>query len=608
MEHELPHYIGKIHPNCDYHHGQIYPAKGVKCYQISRANRGHREYDDHTGYTYKHAPDLAYYKGKFYVQYLCNPKDEHYGAGLSILASSENGMEWEKFQISFPTYLINPCTNTDYKGLTHSFDGTSYAYMHQRMSFYRSSENRMLVLGFYGWSPEKWMTNWDNYGIGRVVRELYPDGTLGEIYFIRINKQAGWKEEDLNYLVYTRSEDAGFIAACDELLSNRLYVQQWAEENGDMDEIIQIKHPTKDSKHEAFCWYHVNEDTVIGLWKHSKVSRSDDNGLRWMPVTKSPSLVMSGQKIWGCKTSDGRFALVYDPTLETQHRYPLCVTTSEDGLAFDNMLLVHGEVPSMRYQGFWKDMGPQYVRGITEGLDLPGENLWVTYSVNKEDIWVAMIPVPITGTENYDIDESFDQEDTLKNWNLYCPKWTRAGLKSDQSNTFLHLEDSEPYDYCKLERIFKRGVKKEISFTVVPKQDDRGCLYMELWNDTAQIAVRLIFQENGYLYIRTVTELSLMKYERDTIYQITLYVDCEQYSSQIKINGDLLCEDNKPKDWPFMMAVNDISRFVLRTGPLRSQFMLDINPDNKPEVPLVGCEQPLSPVSFDLYHFFAGDR
>jgi len=131
---------------------------------------------------------------------------------------------------------------------------------------------------------------------------------------------------------------------------------------------------------------------------------------------------------------------------------------------------------------------------------------------------------------------------------------------------------------------------------------------MELWNDTAQIAVRLIFQENGYLYIRTVTELSLMKYERDTIYQITLYVDCEQYSSQIKINGDLLCEDNKPKDWPFMMAVNDISRFVLRTGPLRSQFMLDINPDNKPEVPLVGCEQPLSPVSFDLYHFFAGDR
>ena len=608
MEPKLPHYIGKIHPNCDYHHGQIYPAKGVKCYQVSRANRGQLEHGDHTGYTYKHAPDIAYFKGKFYIQYLSNPEDEHHGAGISILAQSEDGRIWENFQVSFPTYLIKSCTNTDYKGLNRSFDGTSYAYMHQRMSFYRSSKGRMLVLGFYGWSPEKWMTNWDNYGIGRVVRELYTDGTLGDIYFIRINKQAGWKEEDLNYPIYTKSEDTGFVAVCYELLSNSLYVQQWAEENGDIDEIIQIKHPTQGSKNEAFCWYHINKDTIIGLWKHSKVSRSDDNGLSWMPVTKSPSLVMSGQKIWGSKTSDGKFALVYDPTLETQHRYPLCVTTSEDGLAFDNMLLVHGEVPPMRYQGFWKDMGPQYVRGITEGIELPDENLWVTYSVNKEDIWAAMIPVPVIGTENHEVDEDFQEKDSLKYWNLYCPKWARAELKSDENNSFLHMEDSEPYDYCKIERIFKKGVRKEISFTLVPKQDDGGCLYMELWNDTAQIAVRLIFREDGYLYIRTVTELPLMKYQRDTKYQITLEIDCEKFTSQIKINGEFCCEDNKPKEWPFMMAVNDISRFILRTGPVRPQFMLDVNTDNKPEAPFVGCEEPLPTVSYDLYHFFARDR
>lgn len=56
-----------------------------------------------------------------------------------------------------------------------------------------------------------------------------------------------------------------------------------------------------------------------------------------------------------------------------------------------------------------------------------------------------------------------------------------------------------------------------------------------------------------------------------------------------------------------MMAVNDISRFILRTGPLRSQFMLDINPDNLPSEPLPGSELPLPPVSYDLYRFYAGD-
>ena len=41
---EYPVYIGKDNPNCDYHNGQIMPCRGVKCYQIVRANRMHPEY------------------------------------------------------------------------------------------------------------------------------------------------------------------------------------------------------------------------------------------------------------------------------------------------------------------------------------------------------------------------------------------------------------------------------------------------------------------------------------------------------------------------------------------------------------------------------------
>ncbi len=58
---------------------------------------------------------------------------------------------------------------------------------------------------------------------------------------------------------------------------------------------------------------------------------------------------------------------------------------------------MHGEVSPMRYGGNYKSAGPQYVRGILEGNGTPPDGkLWVSYSVNKEDIWVASVPVPVT--------------------------------------------------------------------------------------------------------------------------------------------------------------------------------------------------------------------
>ena len=602
----LPQYIGKIHPNCDYHHGQIYPARGVKCYQVARANRTHPEWDDGSGYTYKHAPDLVWFSGRFYIQYLVNPEDEHTGAGFSILASSSDGEGWQDFKVSFPPYKIPACEIHDYKGLTHKFDGTSYAFMHQRMCFFKASSGRQLLLGFYGWSPHPWMTNWDNYGIGRAVRELFPDGRMGDIYFIRPNWQAGWDASQLNYPLYDTCPDKGFVAACKELLGNSLYVQQWAEENGDIDELIQIKHAKKGRKNEAFCWYHLNKDTVIGLWKHSLSARSDDNGKTWGPVTRSPSLVMSGQKVWGCKTSDGRFAMVYDPTLETQHRYPLCVTTSNDGLHFDNMRLVHGEVPPMKYKGFWKDLGPQYMRGIAEGLDQPPDgDLWVTYSVNKEDIWIAHIPVPVVGEEPEELlNEDFAAEDSLQKWNLYSPKWAAAHRITENGKSCLRLSDKDPYDYCRVERIFCPAVKNTFTFTAIPRQVQNSCLHIELLDAKGIPAVRLIFRDNGKLYARTVTELPVMDYEADKPYEIKINLDCEEFRYTLAVNGALQCDtEGGPISWPFMSAVGEVSRFALRTGDPRRGLTLDDDPEGRSEKPLPGCETPAPDASYDLLNF-----
>ena len=547
----LPHYVGSEKVNPDYHHGQLSPAVGVCCYQVTRANRTHPEWDDGVGGTYKHGADLAFWRGKLYVHYLTNPVSEHTGQGRSILASSADGVHWQDFQTVFPPYRIPKVTLTDADGNITQHSGEEYAVVHQRVGFYRSKNDRLLLLGFYGWSPKPWMVPWDKRGIGRVVRELEEDGSMGPIYFIRPCWQAGWKKDQLLYPLYSESDDSGFIGCCEELLSDSFALQQWAEENGDADERIPIKHGEKSN--QAFCWYHIDEETVVGMWKHARVARSDDGGKSWTPVVESPGLIMSGQKVWAQKCSDGTYAMLYDPTLESTHRWPMCISVSDDGFAYHRMRLVHGEVPPMRYGGFWKDMGPQYMRGISEGFDRPGDALWVAYSVNKEDIWIARIPVPILS------DEYAPVVSGVKGFNLYSPKWAPCRIEEN----VLMLRDFDRYDYAKAERLLPEAEALELFFTVIPSQREHGKLYCELLSPLGQTAVRLIFRDDGMLCRRTTAVVSLGAYEADSPVSVRILLNCRCHSYSLEINGISFGETK------FMTAVDTVNRFVLRTGEPR---------------------------------------
>ncbi len=586
-----PQYTDLIHPNCDYFHGQIPYEKGVHLYQVSRADMDATR-DDHTGYTYKHGPDLCWYAGKYYIQYLANPKDEHGGAGVSVLASSVDGCTWGDYRISFPVYRIPQCEVTDYRGLHHVFDGNTFAFMHQRMAFYQAKNGVMLVLGFYGWSPRLWMTNWDNYGIGRVVRRLFPDGTLGDIYFIRVNTQAGWKREQLLYPTFDEAEDPDLVEACGEILGNSLVLQQWAEENGDRDPLIRVKHPPGGT-YQAFCWYHRSEKEVVGLWKHSYVSESHDGGETWETPVKSPTLVMSGQKIWGCALPDGRYALVYDPTLETQHRFPLCMITSADGLHFGQMRLIHGEVPPIRHEGFCKDLGPQYVRGISEGNERPDGELVLTYSVNKEDIWFARIPVPSL-EEDREIREDFSDGDVLRSWNLYQPSWTGIGCE----NGGLWVKDREPHDYARLVRTFLPAdhVRIRLRLTIWEMEEGKS-LQIELAGPAHQTGVRILFRQGGRIRQRTVCELDLsdFRWKPGEEMEIEVDADCRNFSYRIYYN-----RRNSSGPFPFMAAVNALGELSVRTGEIRALADIEKNPDGLPLDPL--SEGPLfTGISFTLY-------
>src|SRR5437868_14031103 len=85
QENESIRYTGSTLSNVDYSHGQLSPALGVHNIQVFRANREHPEKADGLGWTYNHAPMLAYWNNTFYLEYLSDKVGESFPPGQTLL-------------------------------------------------------------------------------------------------------------------------------------------------------------------------------------------------------------------------------------------------------------------------------------------------------------------------------------------------------------------------------------------------------------------------------------------------------------------------------------------------------------------------------------------
>lgn len=550
-------YTGSTLVNIDYHHGQLTSVMGVHNTQVFRANREFPDRAEGFGFTYNHAPMLAYWNNTFYLEYLSDRIGESVPPGHTLLLTSKDGNNWTKPVEIFPIYRIpDGTTKEGKKEVAKNLD----AVMHQRMGFYVSKKNRLLVLGYYGICLEEHDDPNDGNGIGRVVREMGSDGKPGAIYFIRYNH--GWNEKNTSFPFYKTSKDKGFIEACDELLATPLMMQQWVEEADRNDPLIPLKKEVK-----AFSYYHLADGRVVGLWKNALTTISADNGKSWLynPL-RAPKFVNSNAKIWGQKTSDGKFATVYNPS---EFRWPLAISVSNNGLDYYNLLLVNGEISPMRYGGNYKSYGPQYVRGIIEGNGVPPDgNLWVTYSMNKEDIWVGTIPVPVVDKAPADVNEVFNQMpegQELRYWNTYNAVWAPVKIEKMTDGTkALTLQDWDRYEYAKAERLVPPSKKMVAAFTVLPQQNDNGQLDIEFQDAKGTPGIRLSFDSAGELISKAgYRNKSILKYEGGKEYDIKVELNTDQRMYTITVNG-------KKESTALLFAPLDmVSKIVFRTGDVR---------------------------------------
>ncbi len=568
-------YTGKTLVNPDYHHGQLTPVMGVHSIQTFRANREHPEWADGFGWTYNHAPMLAYWNNTFYLEYLSDKVGESIPPGQTFIQSSKDGYTWKKPEVVFPIYRIPDGTKKEGReDVAKDLD----AVMHQRMGFYVSTKNVCLVLGFYAISFDAKDDPNDGNGIGRAVREILLDGTYGPIYFIRYNPK--WTEANTKYPFYTRSKSKAFIEACNELLSNKLMTQQWNEEADRKDPTITLQ-----KQYKAFSYYHLPDGRVVGLWKNALTAISTDNGKSWPEnAHRAPGFVNSNAKIWGQKTADGNYATVYNPS---EYRWPLAISTSKNGLDYTNLLLINGEISPMRYGGNYKSYGPQYVRGIAEGNGSPPDGkLWVTYSMNKEDIWVSAVPLPVNEKASQHVDEEFSKLTKGKElafWNIYSPLWAPVKIELVKNERALVLRDKDPYDYAKAERVFPAGTKVTTSFSITPEQDHHGLMEIELQDAKGMAGVRLTFDSTGTLSAKAGARYkNFMTYKAGETYNISIKLNTGNRFYTVTVNGkDVLTSLS-------FVPLAEASRIVFRTSDVRRFPDVDTPADQTYDLPKAG--------------------
>lgn len=578
-------YVGGTTIDPHVHEGRLRWAIGTESIQVMRANRAHTDIATDSGWTYNHAPDLAYWNGKFFLQYLSNPVDEHIAPGQTLLASSADGRNWTTPQILFAPYQAPPGVQIP--------EGYHGYMMHQRMGFYVAPNNRLITLAFYGHTENPFQEG----GIGRVAREIYKDGSLGPVYFIKYETHSNWNETNTSFPFYTASKDTGFVNACTALLKDRLRTLQWKDEDDGKDTLYAENR--NDDHLSALSYFHRKDGKLVMLWKKSKAALSTDEGLHFSPV-KVPTLIMSGGKNWGQRTADGRYAMVYNPIESSEYRYPLITITSDDGIIFDNMVLVQGEVPPRRFYGRWKDFGPCYTRGISEGNgNPPGKDMWLTYSMNKEDMWVSRVPTPVRYSINTPVNDHFNQlvrGKSIPDWNIYSPAWAPVTIANfpSGSNKSLSLSDEDPYDYARAIRVFKETTNGDIKCKVYAAQNNTGELSVDVTDRYGNRPVRISLNDKSEIVVQSGATTKVVKqYQPNTWYEFHITVNASLNGFfNLSVNGDKVLTNA-----PLAEAVKSVERISFRTGAYRN-LPTRTTPNETPEPPLRGADEKVAKAVF----------
>ena len=199
--------------------------------------------------------------------------------------------------------------------------------------------------------------------------------------------------------------------------------------------------------------------------------------------------------------------------------------------------------------------------------DAPDRRYWyLTYSVNKEDIWFAKIPVDALEYE-YNNDCNLQQIT-----HIYEP--FKTGVIVDEGQ--ISLEDNNPTDYCKT--ITFTGNIKTFSTVIDVKEISKDGLYIELCDFGYQVGARIILSSEGAVSSQVTAVNGLCKADYKHLLQLKINIDTDNYTNEIAFL-DLETGEEKRRTERFYTAVDEIAYLVIRTAKSRNTPDRDSDPE-----------------------------
>jgi len=207
--------------------------------------------------------------------------------------------------------------------------------------------------------------------------------------------------------------------------------------------------------------------------------------------------------------------------------------------------------------------------------------------MNKEDIWVSSIPVPVTDIAGEHANEVFNDLPAgkeLEKWNTYSPLWASVGIeKMTDGSKALTLHDHDPFDYARAERVVPASKKLLVDFTVIAGQNNTGIMDIEFQNEKGDAAIRLTLDSTGALVTKAgYRNKNIVKYEANKEYHIILKLNTDTRFYTINVNG----KDASPS--LFFAPVLSVKRVVFRTGSVRRFPDADTPTDQDYDLPKAG--------------------
>lgn len=514
--------------------GGLPPLPGVRSHCVFRASRDTKP--DDLGYTYHHHVDMAAWKGKLYVGWNTCLKDEDLWPSRELLSVSDDGVNWSDPVEMFPQGVSTPL----------------------RMYFFLAPNGRLLIIA--GLRPDEGETIEDNKH-GLVVRELRADHTLGNVFTLQPQGTI------TRGVMFDTSPDVGFVDACRALLADRVYLEQ--QDRGTL--LSERGMKWHDARHwpggvlpgtkegeenvkwtfgKALSFFDRPDGAIVGVCKMGWTTVSADNGATWSAPVVPKTFITGKAKAFAQNHPGGSITLAYNPS--TGQRWPLVIVTSRDGVHFSGMRIVQGELPRQRYEGRFRSIGPQYVRGLSKWSDDGSRDepcTWLVYSMNKEDIWVSRVPLPVEA----------DASAATRGWNLYQPKWANSHVDGDA----LTLSCSDPYDYASATRILGTHASLAIDLSLTVDALPREQITVDLHPTLGPLRpVQIVFLPNGTIELN---EQHAGSFAIGTPLRIRLKVDCPSQCVLLDVDGG-----KTVTQLPTLGAPGDIHRVTIRTGAYRN--------------------------------------